>query len=202
MLKKRIFPCNQEPLAGNIALNCANLPRALTMKKKKEKSHSHLRSTLSNVAQCLPLCLQPPSFSTWTNRTIVLVPELSFSFHICSLQIFLSPPPFWNAKAWTASLFLQATITSGHGEKQTPLLLRTLPSCPWHRPYQMQRVISHLLAPCRRVRQGLAPPWSEQTRNLVDATASGTWNATSQGTASNAVLVQSRPGSTAPWFHQ
>lgn len=154
------------------------------------------------MAQRWPPYLQSPSFCTWINWIILLVPELSFSFHICCLQIFLSPPPFLNAKGWTASPFLRATITAGRGEQQTPILSWTLPSCPRHRLHQVQRVISHLLTPCRRARRGLDPSPSEQRRSLVASTASGIWDPTRHRMATNAALVGSRAGPTAPWFHQ
>lgn len=54
MLKKSIFPCNQEPPAGNAALDCANLPHVLTIKVIKKKHCSHSWSTFSNTAQHLP----------------------------------------------------------------------------------------------------------------------------------------------------
>lgn len=114
---------------------------------KIKKKATAIWDALSKVAQHLLLCLQPPSFCTWTHHTILLVPELSFSFHICCLQIFLSPPPCLNGKARIASPFLRATIASGRGEQQTPLLSWTSPSCPQHRPHEVQCVISHLLAP-------------------------------------------------------
>lgn len=153
------------------------------------------------MAQHCPLCLQPPSFCTWTNCTILLVPELSFSFHICCPQIFLSPPPFLNAKAWTASPFLQATITAGLGEQQTPHLMDP-PQLPMT-PTQPGAVCNFpLLTPCRRARRGLDPSWSEQTRSLADSTASGMEDPARHRMASNAVLVGSRPEHTAPRFHQ
>lgn len=160
--RRETSSATKNPQDVTIALNCQ--PATCTnneKKKRKEKSSVFWEDTLKSshhaVSNHLLFAPEPtaPSF---------LVPELSFSFHICCLQIFLSPPPFLNARIWIASPFLQASITSDHGEHQTPLLPWSLPSCPWPWPYQVQCVISHLLAIHGRVRWGPVPPQSEPWR--------------------------------------